>query len=196
MLDILCAAMMFLCCNLNNQKTDNDIDKNEATRITLFSKQAKQFCAQHKYNTRFFFLADMRVHSGKKRFFAVDMNADTILNSGLVAHGVCGVFFAATAGFSNEPELGCSSLGKYRIGYKYNGRFGIAYKLRGLDSTNSNAYKRYIVLHSYYEVPDNEIYPARVCNSLGCLMVSKNFFNSLSKLIDASDKPVLLWIVN
>jgi hypothetical protein len=69
MLDILCAAMMFLCCNLNNQKTDNDIDKNEATRITLFSKQAKQFCAQHKYNTRFFLSGRYACAQREKKVF-------------------------------------------------------------------------------------------------------------------------------
>ena len=168
----------------------------EAIRISNFSKSAKQFCKQHKYNDSVFFLIDMNIHSGKKRFFIVDMNHDSVINSGLVAHGVCGIFFSATASFSNQPECGCSSLGKYKIGNKYTGRFGTAYKLYGLDSTNSNVFKRNIVLHSYYEMPDYEIYPAHVCNSQGCPMVSQNFLKTLSAIIDKSKKTVLLWIVN
>jgi hypothetical protein len=189
-----CALMLLYCHSYN---AGNSIDvSDEAIRISNFSKSAKQFCKQHKYNQSVFFLVDMNIHSGKKRFFIVDMNHDSVINSGLVAHGVCGIFFSATASFSNQPECGCSSLGKYKIGNKYTGRFGTAYKLYGLDSANSNVFKRNIVLHSYYEMPDYEIYPAHVCNSQGCPMVSKTFLKALSAIIDKSKKAVLLWIVN
>lgn len=138
----------------------------------------------------------MHIHSGKKRFFVIDMKHDSLINSGLVAHSACGIFFSATAGFSNVPGNGCSSPGKYKIGSKYAGRFGNAYKLYGLDSTNSNAFKRNIVLHSYYQIPGNEIYPAHVCNSLGCPMVSLKFLKTLEQIIDTARQPVILWIVN
>jgi hypothetical protein len=180
----------------NNSQISYNVFSDEANRIISYSRSAKQFCEQHKYNNTVFFLVDMKIHSGKKRFFAINMQNDSIVNSGLVAHGVCGIFFSATAGFSNAPGFGCSSLGKYKIGNKYKGRFGTAYKLYGLDSTNSNAFKRNVVLHSYYEVPDNEIYPAHVCNSQGCPMVSATFLKTLAHIIDTSKKPVLLWIVN
>lgn len=192
---IICIAMMFLYCYSGNQKVNKSIANNESIRLTAILKPAKQFCEQRKLSTSVFFLVDMHIHSGKKRFFAIDMQHDSIIASGLVAHGVCGIFFSATAGFSNEPGLGCSSLGRYKIGNKYNGRFGAAYKLHGLDSTNSNAYKRNVVLHSYYEMPDDEIYPAHVPNSQGCPMVSKHFFKTLENMIDISKKPVLLWMV-
>lgn len=168
----------------------------EALRIAAFSKSAVEFCKRHNYNSSVFFLVDMRIHSGKKRFFVVDMKTDSVVNAGLVAHGSCGPFFSATASFSNETNFYCSSLGRYKIGAKYSGRFGSSYKLYGLDSSNSNAFKRNVVLHSYYEVPDDEIYPGHVCNSQGCPMISKNFLKQLSCYIDTSKKPILLWIVN
>ncbi len=74
--------------------------------------------------------------------------------------------------FQMCPRGGCSSLGKYKIGEKYRGQYGKSYKLYGLENTNSNAYKRAIVLHGFSCVPDEEIYPGVVCNSLGCAMVS------------------------
>ena len=195
MQSFLCYALMFLYYHPND--VNNNIDPfNEAIRITNFSKSAKQFCLQHKYNDSIFFLIDMSIHSGRKRFFVINMNNDSVIISGLVAHGACGIFFSATASFSNEPNYGCSSLGKYKVGKKYSGRFGSSYKLYGLDSTNSNAFKRNVILHSYYEIPDEEIYPAHVCHSLGCPMVSKNFLKSLSQIIDTSKKPILLWIVS
>lgn len=65
------------------------------------------------------------------------------------------------------PGSGCTSLGKYKIGGAYQGQFGLAYKLYGLDSTNSNAYQRNVVLHAYDRVPDNEVYK-EICQSSGC----------------------------
>lgn len=185
----------FLCTNYQDDISNPGADA-ELIKIAAFSKSAIQFCKQYNYNGSVFFLVDMSIHSGKKRFFVVDMNADSVLAAGLVAHGACGPFFSATASFSNEPNFYCSSLGRYKIGNKYAGRFGTAYKLYGLDSTNSNAFKRNVVLHSYYEVPDEEIYPGRVCNSQGCPMVSKNFLKQLALYIDASKNPILLRIVS
>ena len=97
--------------------------------------------------------------------------------------------------FSNTPNSLCSSLGKYKIGVKYNGRFGKAYKLHGLENTNNKAYERYIVLHGYDCVPDETLYPEYLCNSEGCPMVSYKFLDTLSGYIDNSKKPILLWIV-
>lgn len=156
---------------------------------------AKQFTEAEGYNQEFVFVADLSLHSGMERFAVVDLQKDSVIHSGLVAHGAGGKYFSATARYSNTPNSFCSSPGKYKIGEKYNGRFGKAYKLYGLENTNSNAYKRVIVLHAYECVPDSRTYPEHLCNSLGCPMVSYNFLNTLSKYIDKSKKPILLWIV-
>ena len=138
----------------------------------------------------------MKIASGRKRFFVYDLQKDSILFSGLVAHGSCDNGFQMEANFSNKVNSGCSCLGKFSIGNSYNGRFGIAYKLYGLDSSNSNAYERSIVLHSYECVPEQEIYPFPVCNSRGCPMVSSEFLQKLKPYIENPDKPILLDIFN
>ncbi|MBL1281185.1 MAG: murein L,D-transpeptidase catalytic domain family protein [Fluviicola sp.] len=120
----------------------------------------------------------------------VDVKKDTLLHQGLVAHG-SGSVVEDSLIFSNIPESYQSSLGNYKIGAKYTGNFGESYKLHGLDETNNNAYKRYIVLHPYSCVPDEEQdYP--ICESLGCPMVSNNFIKKLYKIIDGSKKPILM----
>ena len=96
--------------------------------------------------------------------------------------------------FSNTPGCGCTSIGKYKVSYRYKGRFGAAFKLRGLDITNNNAFNRAIVLHAYDCVPDIETYPAAICNSLGCPMVSYKYLREITSIIVASDKPLLLWV--
>ena len=163
-------------------------------RLHVKASATRNFIRRKNFSDQYVFLIDMSLPSGKKRFFIYDIKRDSIINAGLVAHGSCRTGFLEDATFSNVPECGCSSLGRYKVGYAYEGQFGGAFKLHGLDSTNSNAFKRAIVLHAYDGVPDKETYPQPICNSLGCPMVSYKFLNSTKEIIAKSKKPVLLWI--
>ncbi len=156
-------------------------------------REALSFLANHKdYSDQWLFLLDMRIPSGKNRFFIHDLDGDSVRYAGLVAHGSGSVIFNSDSLiFSNIPESFQSSLGKYRIGAKYSGTFGKSYKLHGLDSTNSNAFERYIVLHPYSGVPENEQnYP--IIESLGCPMVSESFMQILYDIVDHSNKHILM----
>jgi hypothetical protein len=138
----------------------------------------------------------MNIASGVNRFFVYDLGKDSVLDAGLVTHGRCNELWLSGRKYDNKIGCGCTSLGKYRIGTPYKGRFGLAYKLHGLDSTNSNAFKRYVVLHSHECVPNEEVIPAPICQSDGCPTVSEAFLKKLASLIDASPKPILLSIVD
>lgn len=164
-------------------------------RMQLKVKELNSFLKNNEsYNSHLFFLLDMHIESNHYRFFVYDNNAKKILLQGLVAHGVGSMTENEDSlYFSNTPESNCSSLGKYKIGEKYTGRFGTSYKLYGLDATNSNAYNRAIVLHAFKNIPNEECnYPITL--SLGCPMVSTQFFTKLEKLIDNSDKNMLMWM--
>jgi hypothetical protein len=76
---------------------------------------------------------------------------------------------------------------------KYKGEYGVAYRMAGLDASNSNALKRNIVLHSMGCMQDKED-NIPVCISEGCPAVSVKFLSVLSKIIDSRKRPVLLWI--
>lgn len=154
----------------------------------------KSYAARNGYNTRYCFLIDMRLESGLKRFFIYDQEKKKIMASGLVAHGSCTQSFLREAKFSNVSGGECTSLGIYRVGTRYYGKYGKSYKLHGLQASNSNAYKRAVVLHAFSCVPDIERYPKAICNSSGCPMVSYAFLDKLSAVIDHSGKPVLLWL--
>jgi L,D-transpeptidase catalytic domain len=167
----------------------------ELKRLNIFGKSLKAYARVHNYNTRFSFLVDMKLPSGRNRFFIYDMQKDSVLAAGLVAHG-SGKNYSGEVEFSNEPNSYCTSPGRYRIGVSYNGRFGLAYKLHGLDATNSNAYSRAVVLHSHSCVPDYETAPYEICQSWGCPTVSPSFLNKLKNYLSNTDKPMLLWVVN
>jgi len=177
----------------------------DSKEIGLFSSDDKRIECQiadikklinknPQYNNKIAFFVDMKIPSGKNRFFVYDLKADKIIDKGLVAHGSGSE--TGTIGklrFSNVPNSLSTSLGKYYIGKHYYGKFGRAYKLYGLDKTNSNAFKRNIVFHYYYDVPYKEK-DGYICNSFGCPMVNKKYFDRISRLIDSSESNILMSI--
>lgn len=170
----------------------NDMQNAEFSRLRREARSQKLFLSRHGLSADLLFLADMRISSGKNRFFVYDLHKDSVLFAGLVAHGCGNKAFSLNPSFSNTDGSSCTSLGRYRIGYPYPGHFGRSYKLYGLDSSNSRAFDRSVVLHPFDRVPDNETFPYPICNSHGCAMVSPGFLKVLQPLIDQSRKPVCL----
>jgi hypothetical protein len=179
---------------VSHASTANPGDKKSKEKTRNIAFTARQFCSAHSFNTKICFLIDMSIESGRARFFVYDMRADSVLITGLVTHGRCSQNWLTGRKYGNTVGCGCTSLGKYRIGNSYSGKFGLAYKLYGLDSSNSNAYNRFVVLHSMQCVPENEVSPYPICQSDGCPTVSPGFLKELAAVIDAGNHPVLLWI--
>ncbi len=178
----------------DEEKEESTISPENTTIINILTKKINNYAIQNDLSTEYCFLVDMSLPSGRNRFFIFDLKKDMIINSGLVSHGSCNETFLARPKFSNESKSGCSSLGKFKVGEFYTGKYGRSFRLYGLDNCNSNAYKRAVVIHGYDCVPDEEIYPKVLCNSLGCVMVSHKFFDNISGLIRKSEKPIVLWV--
>jgi len=167
-----------------------------ATEFPNQIKALEKYLASHKgkYSSAYGILIDMRLPSEHYRLFIVDLKKDSIVSMGLVAHGS-----GSETGnpdsliFSNTPNSYMTSLGIYKIGSAYEGSFGRSYRLHGLETTNNKAFDRAVVLHPYMCVPDTEQdYP--ICNSLGCPMVSENYFKTIDKYVVGEKLPVLLKI--
>lgn len=139
-------------------------------------------------------MIDMSLPSGRQRFFVYNIKKDSIEMGGLVTHGSGSITGREDLFFSNEPGSNCTSLGKYKIGNAYQGRFRLAYKLYGLDKTNSKAFERFVVLHAHSCVPANDVYPLPICPSQGCPTVAPEFLQKLTRYINSSDEPILLSI--
>ena len=162
--------------------------------------EAKEYIQKNKMDSTVCFFIDMKVHSGKKRFAIIDLKGDSILREIIVCHGSAGSKGLESSGpdtpvFSNIPSSYASSLGRYKIGKRSYSNWGIKihYKLHGLDSTNNNAFKRIIVLHSFVGVNQSEIYPEQAPYSLGCPMVSNEDMAYLDELLKTK-KNVMMWI--
>ena len=183
----------FTAVGLNKTLPPSPINNTISKKLSLKAKEARSFIAKSEFNGTLCFLIDMSVPSNKPRFFVYDLKKDTIIRLGLVTHCRCNQDWLEGRQYSNQVGGGCTSLGKYRVGYSYSGRFGLAFKLYGLDKTNSNAFKRFVVLHSHECVPENEAVN-EICQSDGCPTVSPGFLLELKPMIKNSEKPVLLWI--
>jgi hypothetical protein len=99
---------------------------------------------------------------------------------------------------SNTVNSHLTSVGRYLVGKRDYSSWGIhiKYWLYGQDSTNSNAVKRVVVLHSWDNTPDEEVYPDGTPESWGCPAVSDRTMKKLDELLSSSKKKMLFWIVN
>jgi len=175
------------------------------TKLKLAAERLKEktagldkYLAENGFNTGFCFLVDMSIPSGKNRFFIYDVDQMEVIQSALVSHG-SGSYKSGcddVLEFSNMPSSNATSVGRYRVGAGYTGKYGPAFKLYGLDVSNSNAYSRAIVLHADRYVPGSETYPRHIFESMGCPVLSPAMLGIVSKYIKSSKKPILLWIYN
>ncbi|KGO97231.1 murein L,D-transpeptidase catalytic domain-containing protein [Flavobacterium enshiense] len=190
---VLLLFLLVICCNNSNKVNKNYSD---------YHLNAKKYCQVNGFNERYYFLLDLSIHSGKNRFFIYDFKKGAIVDQNLVTHGSCNVFETnptnyATAKFDVKTNSHCSMKGKYRVGKRDYSSWGInvKYWLEGLEETNKSAVDRVVVLHSWEEVADKEIFPDYSPLSWGCPAVSDAFMRKLDVKLKASDKPVLLWII-
>lgn len=192
---IVLVLVFFINCS---KMSDNKLTEKNAPHSFHFKQSELSifFEQNDEYNTEITMFIDLNRASNKKRFFVYSHKEKRTILSALVTHGSCdGETAPSNEKYSNIPDSHCSSLGKYKIGKSYYGKFGLAYKLHGLEESNSNAYNRSIVLHSHTCVPNRErAFP--ICVSQGCPTVSPDFLKRISPIIDASKKPILLWIYN
>ncbi|HEX4956575.1 MAG TPA: murein L,D-transpeptidase catalytic domain family protein [Lacibacter sp.] len=206
MLYKFCVPLLFFACihcsgkkeTKPNRKTSvptADAKVSEETKRTdTYAGRLLTYARQNGYATNLAFLVDMKASSGSNRFFVYSFEKKKIIHKGLVTHGNCGEAFLTERRYGNTVGCNCTSLGKYKIGKKYYGRFGLTYKLHGLESTNNKAFERFVVLHGHSCVPDSETKPFPICQSNGCPTVSPNFLETLATYINKSEKPILLWI--
>lgn len=125
---------------------------------------------------RFWGAVDFSRHSSKPRLFVIDVKEQKV-SSYLVSHGI-GSEGKSDDGmadiFSNVPNSKASSLGLYRCDETYFGKHGLSLFIDGLDSTNSKARQRAIVIHGASYVSEKVVKEAgRVGRSEGCFALDE-----------------------
>jgi len=96
--------------------------------------------------SKFMIIVDFTLPSTAKRLCIVNTETRSVDFCTYSAHGVNSGGVYATS-FSNVINSRQSSLGLYRMSSPYYGKHGLSINLDGLDKTNSNAFKRRVVMH-------------------------------------------------
>jgi len=91
-----------------------------------------------------------------------------------------------------------SSLGRYIIKERGGSQWGIGvkYLIHGVDATNNNALRRAIVLHSWEQVPDEEVFPKGTPEGWGCPAVSNDSMREIDAMLRKAGANTLMWIVD
>lgn len=187
------SKVQYIPSHLVSTRTEAGRESYSYTLLYDRAEKIRQYAVRKGYDTSYAFMIDMGMRSGRKRFFVMDLNTMTIVNRGMVAHGRGSSSFTFNKSYSNTCGSNCTSLGIYKVGAMYKGNYGLSYRLMGLENTNSNAYKRSIILHGLSCIPYEESeYP--ICQSEGCPSLSPAFLKEISSIISSRHKPILLWI--
>jgi hypothetical protein len=192
--------LLQLCIATMAHASSPHIDIN---RTRQKAREALIFCKKHSFNARYCILVDMSLPSGVKRFIIWDFKSNDTLVAGMVSHGCgidpwMGVWSKNDPTFTNLPNSHCTSLGKYVISSRAGSAWGILIKYYpiGLEPSNNNADERDIVLHSWEQVPDKEVYPNGTREDWGCPAISNSIMRRVDTLVRGQRKHLLLWIYN
>ena len=164
----------------------------------------KEYSNKHGLSENFAIVVDFEKPSGKHRFYVCDLNKQKIIASSLCAHGAGKRSTIFNPVFSNEVGSNCSSLGHYIItGRNKMSSTGLpSFRLKGLDSSNSNAMKRGILIHSaklvsYCRLGIYPFYlPLDKRISSGCFAIDIDMMDIVGDLVDKEKKPILLYAFN
>ncbi len=201
-----CLLVMFLISCGSAQKSENDstsVEENENAQSHISKEESKKlqaYCRSHSLNPDVCILVDFSEYSGNERLYIYDLNNNSIKESGRVAHGIGKKGLFSKVSFSNVPESWESSLGRYKTGRMRTlnlPRFKNVpcIEVHGLDSSNSNAHRRGIVIHPGLLTSKKTLTPCEPF-SQGCFTVGNDTFEAIKLLTQESKKPILLYAFN
>ena len=152
------------------------------------------YCRREGYNTHIALFVDLSRHSGRRRFVVWDFESEDIVVAAPVSHGSGSRsphVRSAYARMSNEDGSHLSSLGRALVAERYEGHYGRAYRLDGLEATNSNLRPRCVVLHGWEHTTSYPIWPLATTGSFGCPVLSRRNMSRLDAIIKNESRVVL-----
>lgn len=164
------------------------------SRVEARAAALRSYCEQEGYNTHLALFVDLSRHSGRCRFMAWDFEQNRPILSSPVSHGSGSQRShrrSAYARLSNEDGSHLSSVGRALVAERYEGSYGIAYRLDGLESTNSNLRSRCVVLHGWSYTTSLPIFPIPTVGSFGCPVLSKSVMARVDELLRNQSRVIL-----
>ncbi|MBO5831657.1 MAG: murein L,D-transpeptidase catalytic domain family protein [Alistipes sp.] len=164
------------------------------SRVAERASKLREFCHSKGYNTDVALFVDLSRHSGRRRFVVWSFECDAPLFACPVSHGSGAReshVRSAYASVSNVDGSHLSSLGRALVSERYEGRYGVAYRLDGLDESNSNLRSRCVVLHGWEHTTSNPIFPRATVGSHGCPVLSRKMMQRVDQLLQTHERVVL-----
>ena len=168
------------------------------SRVAERAGELLKLCRKEGYNTSIALFVDLSRHSGRNRFVVWDFEHQRPILTAPVSHGSGAKeshIRSAYAHTSNDDGSHLSSLGLALIAERYEGRYGIAYRLDGLDATNSNIRQRCIVLHGWQHTTSYPIWPVATVGSFGCPVLSDAMMQRVDSILRNQARVVILTFI-
>lgn len=200
-LSFVMSVAMLISCSSNNKSPEVDVSNHYRDFVhAKFQDRVER----HNADGRYLLIVDYSIPSNDYRLFIWDTEQDCIVEKFWCAHGRGGGSTPKTPVFSNTPGSKCSSLGWYLVdksvgvsyhwGYKY-------HAVDGLDTSNSNARSRQILIHPWSSVTRD--YKARISRPMstdgrceGCFTTTDEGFATIDKYVKSCHKLMLLVAIN
>lgn len=163
-----------------------------------FGRRAEELAAfsrERGYNCRVALLWDLAMHSGRRRLALWNFEKGCAEHVFVAGHGSGSRRSHARSAYarvSNEDGSHLSSCGRALIAERYEGRYGVAYRLDGLDESNSALRGRCVVLHGWEFTTDRPLWPLPSVGSWGCPVVSRRAMALLDEVLRHEER-VVLW---
>ncbi len=154
-----------------------------------------EFCRGRGYNDRVALLWDLSRHSGRRRFAVWDFREGRAMHIFVASHGSGSAeshVRSARARVSDADGSHLSSEGRALVAERYEGRYGVAYRLDGLDATNASLRQRCVVLHGWRYTTSFPIWPVATAGSWGCPVLSVRDMATLDAILQR-ERQVVLW---
>lgn len=167
-----------------------------SSRLSSHAEELRDFCRRNGYNSRVGLLMDLSRHSGLRRFVVWDFEKAKVLWRFPASHGSGSPHSRVRSAYavcSNDDGSHLSSLGRALVAERYDGRYGVAYRLDGLDESNSALRKRCVVLHGWQYTTSFAIYPMPMVGSWGCPVLSRRAMKIVDKILQ-QEQNVVLWM--
>lgn len=163
-------------------------------RVRERALMLQKWCGENGYNTHLAIFIDLSLHSGRRRFVVWDFQNQQPLLVCPVSHGSGSHrshVRSPYARLSNEDGSHLSSLGRALVAERYVGSYGVAYRLDGLDPTNSNLRSRCVVLHGWKYTTSFAIYPIPTVGSFGCPVLSSRMMARVDSILQEHCRVVI-----
>ena len=164
------------------------------SRVARRAAKLLEFCCERGYNRQIAIFVDLSRHSGRRRFVVWDFVRARPVLMCPVSHGsgsMTSRVRSAYARLSNEDGSHLSSVGRALVAERYVGRYGVSYRLDGLDATNSNLRPRCVVLHGWECTTNTPIWPRATVGSFGCPVLSRDMMAVVDDILQDKSGVIL-----